>query len=100
MSLLRVTPHDGRDVVPPWRGHPKLGCHGKNHKVGAQVDGSGHYVCLLNGNQVPGVGRLHRGMDRGPNTTDDRRSRVLDDVLRWIADEEGCQRKASLCVTP
>ena len=35
----------------------------KNHKVGAQVDGSGHYVCLLNGGQVLVVGRLHRGMD-------------------------------------
>ena len=28
-------------------------------------------------------------MDRGPDTTGGHRSRVLDDVLRWIANEKG-----------
>ena len=39
-------------------------------------------------------------MDRGPNTTGGRRLRVLDDVLRWIADEEGRRHGASLRITP
>ena len=39
-------------------------------------------------------------MDRGPNATSSHRSRVLDNVLRWIADEEGCQCRASLHVAP
>ena len=28
-------------------------------------------------------------MDRGPDATGGRRSRVLDDVLRWVADKKG-----------
>ena len=39
-------------------------------------------------------------MDRGPNTTGGRRSRVLDDVLQRIAEEEGHRRGASLRITP
>ena len=39
-------------------------------------------------------------MDRGPNATSSRRSRVLDDVLRWVADEKGRQHGASLRITP
>ena len=68
--------------------------------MGTQVDGSGHYVCLPNSDQVLGVDRLHRGVDRGPNAIGGRRSRVLDDVLRWIADEEGHRRGAGLRITP
>ena len=39
-------------------------------------------------------------MDRGPNATGGRRSRILENVLRWIADEEGCRHRAGLRVTP
>ena len=39
-------------------------------------------------------------MDRGLDTTGGHRSRVLDDVLRWIADEKGCRRGAGLRITP
>ena len=35
LSLLRVTFGDGHDVLPSWRGCPKLGCYGKNRKMGA-----------------------------------------------------------------
>ena len=31
-------------------------CHGKNREMGTRVDGSGHYVCLLDGHQVLDVG--------------------------------------------
>ena len=54
--LLRVTPDDGRDVLPSWQGHPKPRCHRKNHKVGTRANGSGHYVCLSDSHQVLGVG--------------------------------------------
>jgi len=36
-------------------------------------------------------------MDRDPDTTGDHRSGVLDNVLRWITDEEGHRRRASFC---
>ena len=39
-------------------------------------------------------------VDRGPNAASSHRPRVLDDVLRWIADEERRQRGAGLCFAP
>ena len=39
-------------------------------------------------------------MDRGPDATGGPRSRVLDDVLRWVVDEEGRQHGAGLHITP
>ena len=39
-------------------------------------------------------------MDRGPDTTDSHQSRILDDVLRRVVDEEGRRRRAGLHVTP
>ena len=39
-------------------------------------------------------------MDRGPNATSSRRSRVLDNVLQWITDKEGRQSRAGLRVAP
>ena len=68
--------------------------------MGTRVDGSRHYICLLNGDQVLGVGGLHRGMDQGPNATGGPRSRILDDVLRWITDEKGRRCGAGLRITP
>ena len=55
-SLLRVASGDGRDVLPSRRGHPKLGCHGKNREVGTRADGSRHFICPSNGHQVPSAG--------------------------------------------
>ena len=39
-------------------------------------------------------------MDRDPDATGGHRSRVLDDVLRRIVDEEGRRRGAGLRITP
>ena len=39
-------------------------------------------------------------MGRDPDTTDDRRSGVLDDVLQWITDEEGRRGRASFRFPP
>ena len=39
-------------------------------------------------------------VDRGPNATSGRRPRVLDDVLRWIADKERRWHEAGLCFAP
>ena len=39
-------------------------------------------------------------MDRGPDATSGRRSRVLEDVLRWVADEKGGRHGAGLHISP
>jgi hypothetical protein len=37
-------------------------------------------------------------MDRDPNAIVGRRPGILDDAFRWVANEEGSQRGASLCL--
>ena len=49
---------------------------------------------------IPGVGKLHRGMDQGPNATGGHQPRVLDDVFQWVTDEEGHRCGAGLHITP
>ena len=81
MSLLQVTSSDGRDVLPPRRGCPKLGRHGKDCEVGTRVDGSGYFVRPSDDHQVPSPVRLRGRMDRDQNASSGRGLGVLDDVL-------------------
>jgi len=65
--------------------------------MGARAVGLGHHVCPMNGHQVLGTGSLCGQMDQDPDATGDHRLGVLDDVLRWITNEEGRQGWAGFC---